>query len=150
MRIPGISDSLFSDADQQRIRQAIEQAEAQTSGEIRIHVDNRPAADVLAQAKEWFTRLELHKTKDRNGILIYLNLNARKVAVWGDEGIHACVHQTYWDDIIQQMIPLLKQSAKTDALCLAVEAIGKTLAVHFPHAGSADKNELSDDISLSE
>jgi uncharacterized membrane protein len=150
MNIPGYSPPLFSAADKLRIRTAIEKAESKTSGEIRIHVESHPAEDVLLQAREWFARLELHNTKDRNGILLYLNLHARKVAVWGDEGIHARVQQAYWDDVIRQMIPLLKQSATVEALCLAVREIGDTLAIYFPHTGASDENELSDDISLSE
>ena len=81
---------------------AIQQAEKNTSGEIRIHIENHTSMDVLDRAAQVFAELKMHKTLLRNGILIYIALQDHRLAILGDAGIHSKVPENYWNDIKNQ------------------------------------------------
>ncbi len=58
-------DSLFfSDEEQKQIIAAIQEAEKQTSGEVKVHIEKKCATadDVLERAKEVFGLLNMHAT----------------------------------------------------------------------------------------
>ena len=67
---------------------------ARTSGEIRVHLERgaAPAAPtrpgLIARARKVFTTLGMHRTGERDGVLIYLAVEDRQLAIVGDEGIH--------------------------------------------------------------
>ena len=65
---------LFSPRDEEDIIEAIRQAEAMSTGEIRVHIDQNLTGDALATAQSLFTKLGMEKTKDRNGVLFYVCL----------------------------------------------------------------------------
>jgi uncharacterized membrane protein len=139
--------SFFTPAEQEAIRQAIMDAELNTSGEIRIHIENRCSADILDRAAKLFDNLGMKKTALRNGILIYLAILDRKFAIIGDYGINRVVPANFWDDIKNTMTNMFKEGKFSDGLIYAATAVGQQLKKHFPyHAG--DINELSDDISF--
>ena len=96
--------SFFSDEQQDEIKQAILNAELDTSGEIRVHIENTCAGDVLVRAAGVFKILRMHRTELRNGVLIYLAIKNRKFAIIGDSGINAVVDKDYWDKIKSRML----------------------------------------------
>ncbi len=142
--------ALFTDADFDALVAAIRRAEAATSGEVRVHLDRRlPRAargDALARAREVFARLGMHRTRDRNGVLIYLAVDDRRLAVVGDEAMHARVGDAYWDGLRDALVGRLRAGRAGEALVAAVEDVGAVLRRHFPHRPD-DKNELGDDVS---
>lgn len=122
-----------------------------TSGEIRVHLERRlpwRTRDALARAQALFHRLGMHRTQHRHGVLIYVALASRKLAVIGDEGIHARVGDEHWAGVRDRMVERLRGGRPRDALVGAVEEVGRELARHFPRARD-DRNELSDDVSAS-
>ena len=137
----------FTDADKQRIAQAIKNAELNTSGEIRLHIELKCKEDVLDHAAFIFEKLEMHKTENRNGIMFYFALKDRKFAVIGDAGIHQKVGDEFWETIKNEMIPLFKQDKMIEGLALGIEKAGMELKKYFPYQ-SDDKNELDDEISF--
>ncbi|MBI2159156.1 MAG: TPM domain-containing protein [Candidatus Rokubacteria bacterium] len=152
---PAWTRQFLSEADFDAIAQAIEEAESRTSAEIRVHLERRVprrlfrrTPDPLTRARHVFARLGMHTTAARNGVLIYLAVSDRKLAVVGDEGIHARVGDQHWDGVRDRMIEKLRAGAARDALLGAIGEVGRELAVHYPPR-RGDVNELGDEVSVS-
>jgi uncharacterized membrane protein len=139
--------NFFTPLEQETIRMAIMNAELDTSGEIRVHIESNCSGDVMQKAWEVFEKLEMHKTDRRNGVLIYLAVKNRKFAIIGDQGIHAKVSEGYWDSIKGNMLDKFRDNQFTDGLVEAITETGKQLKTYFPYQ-TDDKNELPDDISF--
>jgi len=127
--------------DDQQIASAIAEAEKRTSGEIRVFVSESAIVDPVLEAEKHFVRLDMMKTSQRNGVLIFFAPLSQKFAVVGDEGVHKRCGQTFWEHIIEDMRPLLKKNQFTEAIVHAVHEIGAALAKEFPPIAD-DKNEL--------
>ena len=128
---------------------AIQEAEKNTSGEIRIHFDNHSHKEILDRAAEVFAELKMHKTALRNGVLIYVALEDHKLAVLGDAGINAKVPDHFWDNIKNKMVERFRAGQICEGVCEAVRSTGQQLKAFFPYQ-TDDQNELSDDISFKE
>jgi uncharacterized membrane protein len=137
----------FTEEEQQRIREAIKEAELNTSGEVKVHIENHCKEDAFDRAAFVFEQLEMHKTEQRNGVLFYLALKDRQFAILGDAGINQKVPKGFWDDISQMMLKLFKEVKFTEGLVKGVKEAGLQLQAHFPYQ-KGDVNELSDDISF--
>lgn len=115
-----------------------------------MHLERRlpwRTRDALVRAQALFHRLGMHRTEQRHGVLIYVALGSRKLAVLGDEGIHTRVGDEHWAGVRDLMVERLRAGVPRDALVGAVEEVGRELARHFPRAPD-DQNELSDDASI--
>jgi uncharacterized membrane protein len=139
------SDFLTKEQEQ-RVVDAIAEAENVTSGEIRVHIENTCEGEPLERAKELFAELNMHKTELRNGVLLYIATDDHKVAVFGGKAIHDQVGQRFWDDTISEMTNYFRKGNFVDGMVFAVRSIGKQLTDFFPYQKD-DVNELSDDIS---
>lgn len=137
----------FTEEDQLKITNAIRVAETNTSGEIRVHIENHCAGDVLDRAAYIFEKLEMHKTELRNGVLFYLAVEDRKFAILGDAGINKVVPEDFWESTKDVVVAKLKEGKYADGLADGIVKAGEQLKTHFPHQ-SDDVNELSDDISF--
>jgi uncharacterized membrane protein len=137
----------MSDGDLEAVRRAIVEAEAATSGEIRVHLDARCPGDPMARAVALFERLGMTRTAHRSGVLIYLAVEDRKLAVIGDAGVHARVSDEYWESLKEMMVAHFRQGRPRDGITSAVRDVGETLRRHFPRAPD-DRDELSDEVSL--
>ena len=126
---------------------AVAGAEARTAAEIRVHLDHRCPGDPMARAVEVFERLGMHRTELRAGVLVYVAVADRKLAVIGDVGIHARVGQAYWDGLVARILEHLRDERPRDGLTDAIREIGASLAAHFPRRPD-DRNELSDRVSV--
>ncbi len=129
------------------IKQAIVQAEKSTSGEIKVHIEEHCEGNVLDRATQVFGRLGMHKTRMRNGVLIYLAYIDRKFAILGDSGINAVVPDRFWDNIKVHMQTRFRAGRYADGLVEGVSMASEQLRRHFPFL-AGDKNELSDEISF--
>ena len=138
---------IFSAEQVRTIETAVRSAEENTSGEIRVHVENRCKGDELPCATNAFHKLGMHKTKLRNGVLFYLAVKERKFAVVGDEGIHRNVPEGFWDGVRDVMLQHFKQERFTEGLREGIALTGKELKKYFP-LSSSDKNELSNEVTF--
>jgi uncharacterized membrane protein len=138
--------NFFNSADQKKLIDAIAEAERNTSGEIRVHVENYCRGDEVRAAERTFLRLKMQNTRERNGILIYIAVKNRKIAIIGDKGIHEKVGQEFWSGLVERMISGFRNDHKADALAESVIVCGKALGKYFPLSAD-DKNELSNEIS---
>ncbi len=140
-------DKFFSTGEKEKIVKSIEEAERNTSGEIRVHIEGVIKGDVLDRASYIFGRLGMQKTELRNGVLFYLAVNSKKFAIIGDAGINAKVPANFWDIIKEKMGAHFRQGDFVNGLCEGIIMAGDQLKTHFPHQ-TDDVNELSDDISF--
>jgi uncharacterized membrane protein len=137
----------FTPEQQKAIQQSIANAELNTSGEIRVHIDDKCNEDVLDKAANTFHRLKMNKTQLRNGVLFYLAVSDQKFAILGDKGINEKVPSDFWMNIKETMLSHFKQQQFTEGLSKGIEMAGEKLKTHFP-LQSDDKNELSNDMSF--
>jgi uncharacterized membrane protein len=141
------SRTFFSKEEQQKIVAAIKEAELNTSGEIRVHIENHCKEEALERAAEVFYDLKMNQTAARNGILFYLAAKDHKFAIIGDEGINKNVEHDFWNDIKDEMVAMFKENKSAEGLIAGILKCGKRLKEYFPYQ-SDDVNELSDEISF--
>ena len=138
----------FLTADQQKtVVDAVRLAEKGTSGEIRIHIDGDCPSTALERAEEVFGKLGMHRTRLRNGVLIYLACNTKVFAIIGDKGINDVVQEHFWEDVIAMMGEEFRAGRFTEGLAQAVIMAGEKLQAYFPYQ-SDDVNEQPDEISF--
>jgi len=141
--------SPFTPAEQQRIVEAIQEAEKATSGEIRVHVEPTcDGADPVARAVAVFANLGMHQTKLQNGVLFYLAHVDRKFAVVGDKGIDAVVPNGFWEETKDVLRNHFAVGDYVGGLRQGIAQAGRQLTRYFPYDGASDTNELPDDISF--
>lgn len=137
----------FTPEEKAVILSAIRSAEQRTSGEVRLFVESKCSfVDALDRAKEVFAQLKMDQTDERNATLVYIAVDDRQAAVYGDEGIHQKVGQKYWEDEIQKMLLYFQQEHLVDGIVQCINDIGEALHHYFPYDRDTDKNELPDDI----
>lgn len=141
------ASSFFTKEQKAQILASVREAELETSGEIRVHIESTLKGDVLDRAAWLFKKLGMHKTAERNGVLFYLAINDKKFAIIGDAGINAKVHAGFWDDISELLKKNFKEGKFTEGLSEGILHAGKHLKIHFPHRKD-DVNELPDEISF--
>ena len=139
----------FTKEEKDDITLAIKNAELDTSGEIRVHIENTCKGDAKDQAAYLFEKLNMHKTELRNGVLFYLAAKNRKFAILGDVGINQKVPENFWDKIRDIMLGHFRENKFTDGLTEGITMAGKQLKEHFPYQ-TDDVSELPDEISFGE
>lgn len=142
-----MAESQFTEAQKTQIMNAIGVAEKNTSGEIRVHIEQKCREDVMDRAAYIFEKLEMHKTKLRNGVLFYVSMEDHKLAILGDAGINAKVPEGFWVQIKDHLINSFKQKDYAGGLSAGIVKAGEQLKEHFPWQED-DINELSDEISF--
>lgn len=136
----------FSKDEEARIVQTISEAERQTSGEIRVHLERDYEGAILGAASRTFFSLGMDRTKDRNGVLIFIVPPRHDFAIFGDRGINAAVPPHFWEEVRNVMQQHFRQGMFAEGVCQGVKMAGEKLQAFFPWT-DGDKNELSDDIS---
>jgi uncharacterized membrane protein len=126
---------------------SVQSAELNTSGEIRVHIEEVCKDDVLDRSAFLFQKLGMSKTELRNGVLIYLAIKDHKFAIIGDAGINAKVPADFWDNTKNIMLNDFKEGLFTEGLCRGILLAGEQLKQYFPHQ-SDDINELPDEVSF--
>lgn len=142
-----MAKDFFTQTEQQQIVEAIKQAELNTSGEIRLHIEANCKGDAYTRAKEVFEQLGMHATELKNGVLFYVAYADHQFAILGDKGIHEKVTQRFWDEEKEVLLSYFKQNKYAEGICIAIAKAGEKLKTHFPYQHN-DTNELSNDISF--
>lgn len=141
-----LSKAFLSDEEKEQIIAAIGEAEKDTSGEIRLHIEPYCKMDLMDRAADIFGFLNMHKTALRNGVLFYVAYEDHQFAILGDAGINAVVPPHFWEDIRDTVIAKLKEGKAGEGLSKGILMAGEQLKAHFAYQ-THDKNELSDEIS---
>ena len=140
--------SFLSAEEEQEIVKAILEAERDTSGEIRVHIESASQQDHFKRAEQLFHQLKMDNTKESNGVLLYVNIHDHRFVILGDKGIDKVVPEGFWNstrDIIQDHF--IHQNFK-QGIVEGIRKAGIELKTHFPWRPD-DTNELSDEISRS-
>jgi uncharacterized membrane protein len=136
----------LSKLEHDQIAQTIRDAESKTSGEIRVFIQRgKLDGDPLPAAHRRFHRLGMHKTPERNGVLIFVAPRAHKFAVVGDKVIHEKCGEPLWERLVNQMREHFRNEKFSDAILGAIREIGDALSAHFPRR-STSTEALSNDV----
>ncbi|MEG1498421.1 MAG: TPM domain-containing protein [Bacteroidales bacterium] len=141
------ASDLFTVEEKKQIKEAIIRSELNTSGEISVHVDRLCKEDVLDHAAWLFKKKKMDRTALRNGVLLYIALESKKMAIIGDQGINAIVPKNFWEATKDKMMQSFKQGLVTEGIVAAVLEVGVLLKDFFPYQ-KGDINELSDDMTF--
>ncbi len=140
------TEDFLTKEEEQEIVQAIVTAEKNTSGEIRVHIEETSEKPPIERAKEVFSTLEMYKTEARNGVLFYIGVANKGFAILGDEGINNVVESDFWDCTKDLVLEHFKNKEFKKGLVEGVLRAGEKLKHYFPYQ-SDDTNELSNEIS---
>ncbi|MBA4196345.1 MAG: hypothetical protein C0459_02215 [Chitinophaga sp.] len=137
----------FSSEEKELITSSIQHAEKQTSGEVRVFIESKCTyVNALDRAIELFPQLNMHQTAQRNGVLVYVAVKDKQLAVFGDEGIHTKVGNEFWNNAVSEMLAHFNKENYAAGIAEVVQKIGDALKQHFPYNAATDINELPDDI----
>jgi uncharacterized membrane protein len=136
----------LSEKEDNAILNAIAEAEKGTSGEIRVHFAKKISNGIFNDAKKTFESLKMHQTELRNGVLIYMVLSEKQFYILGDQGIHQCTGEKFWQSCKEIMQDEFVKGNISQGIIKGIEAVKDILKKEFPYS-SDDKNELSNEIS---
>lgn len=138
---------LLTKAEEENLIAAIAKAEASTSGEIRVHIEQKCEGDAVQRAIKVFEQLGMANTEKKNGVLFYLASDSKKFAVIGDDGINKIVGKQFWNSTKEILHQHFVKGEFYRGLELSIAEIGQQLKTHFPFQKD-DINELPNDISF--
>lgn len=141
------TEKFLNKKEEQEIIEAIQKAERNTSGEIRIHIENHAEKPPLERAQEVFQLLGMEKTASRNGVLFYVGIVDKTFAIVGDEGIDKVVEDDFWESTKDAVISQFKKKNFKEGLVNGILKAGEQLKAYFPYDSEGDINELPDTIS---
>jgi uncharacterized membrane protein len=125
---------------------AIREAEKKTSGELRVFISRKPVADAVAAAQAHFLQMGMERTRERNGVLIFVAPRSRQFAVIGDRGVHERCGESFWKELATEMSGHFAKSEFTTGIVSGLKKAGELLARHFPRSPD-DVNELPDEVA---
>lgn len=138
---------IFSDEQTQELVNAIKEAELNTSGEIRVYVERHcKYVKAIDRAIQIFEALQMEQTKLRNGVLFYVAVKDKQIAIYADKGIHELTGAEYWQQVLDRAVAIIKVGNIVSGLANAIRDVGISLQDHFPYNEETDKNELPDNI----
>ncbi|WP_330444374.1 TPM domain-containing protein [Flavobacterium sp. C4GT6] len=140
------TEDFLNAAEEQQIVNAIKEAEKNTSGEIRVHIENHSEKPPLERAQEVFYQLGMETTAARNGVLFYVGVSDHTFAIIGDEGIDKAVEADFWNTTKDVVISHFKEKRYKEGLVEGILKAGVRLKEYFPYQDD-DINELPDTIS---
>lgn len=139
-------ETFLSLSEEQEIVQAIRQAERNTSGEIRVHIEKTTSLSHYDRTLEVFRMLKMFNTKEQNAVLIYVAVDDHKFVIYGDKGIDAVVSENFWESTKNTIQQQFKQGNFKQGIVSGILKAGKELQVHFPWT-TDDVNELPNEVS---
>jgi uncharacterized membrane protein len=143
------ADTLLTASDKQMLVEAIQLAEKHTCGEIRVYVESKVGKkDALSRATEIFFKNKMNETRNRNGVLIYVAVRDKKIAIYGDQGIYEKLGLEFWYSQIQDMTGHFKETNYVQGIATVIKEVGNALSSHFPYNRATDINELPDEIMI--
>lgn len=141
-----LAKDFLTPEEEHEVVQAIVAAERNTSGEIRVHIENHTEKQPLERAQEVFYQLGMDKTTLQNGVLFYVGVQDHTFAIIGDKGINDLVENNFWDKTKDLVISHFKNGRFKQGLVEGILKAGEKLKVLFPSSDN-NKDELPNEIS---
>ncbi|MQP25509.1 TPM domain-containing protein [Flavobacterium sp. LMO8] len=140
------TEEFLSKEEEQEIVNAIVIAEKNTSGEIRVHIEENNTKPPFERAQEVFHLLKMDETELKNGVLFYICMQSKSFAIIGDKGINDLVEPNFWNSTKDLVIEKFKEGQYKNGLIKGIIEAGEQLKKYFPY-NHDDINELSNEIS---
>lgn len=141
--------SLLNSTEQSWLVDNIREAEKSTTGEIRVHLEDYSLDSPLDRATEVFAELDMHNTRYRNGVLIYIAVQQHNFSIIGDMGINHVVDDTnFWTDQVSILKSQFRKENYYEGLMKVINNVGQVLSNNFPAGTASNPNELPDEISF--
>ena len=122
-------EHFFTSDQENRIVDSIRRAEKATSGEVRVHIEEGDLqVEVLRRAAEVFDALQMNATALDNGVLFYIDIRNRRLAIWGGQGIYDAVPHGFWDEEYALIAAAGRRGKLWQGLCQAIEQVGENCA----------------------
>ena len=141
------TEEFLTKAEEQEIVEAIVIAEKNTSGEIRVHIEENNTKPPVERAQEIFHILKMDETELKNGVLFYICMLSKSFAVIGDKGINDLVEPDFWNSTKDHVIEKFKEGKYKEGLVKGIIEAGEQLQKYFPYNHDDDMDELSNEIS---
>ena len=141
------TEKFLSKEAEQEIVNAIVIAEKNTSGEIRVHIEENNTKPSYERAQEVFYFLKMDETELKNGVLFYISMQSKSFAIIGDKGINDLVGPDFWNSTKDLVIEKFKKGQYKNGLIKGIIEAGEQLKKYFPYNHDDDINELSNEIS---
>ena len=142
-------NNYLSNTEMASLVEAIKQAENQSTGEIRVHIDSTSVDNNAKVAFDVFKKLGMDQTKERNAVLFHVNFEKKYLTIIGDKGIHEKVHQKFWNDLHDKITLSFSEGKYYQGLHDAILETGMELKNFFPIKDGENPNELSNEITFS-
>ena len=139
-------EDFLTKQEEQEIVDAIRIAEQNTSGEIRVHIEQTTSKVPFDRALEVFHELKMDETELQNGVLFYFAIADKSFAICGDKGINDLVAADFWDCTKDKMTEQSKSGNFKQGIVDGILNAGEQLKKHFPWS-EGDIDELSNEIS---
>ncbi|MRX40961.1 TPM domain-containing protein [Flavobacterium sp. LC2016-23] len=139
-------EDFLSKEEEQEIVEAIRVAEKNTSGEIRVHIEQTTSKVPFDRALEVFHELKMDETQLQNGVLFYFAVADKNFAICGDKGINDLVDSEFWNSTKDIMAAQFKSGNFKQGIVDGILSAGAQLKKYFPWSAD-DTNELSNEIS---
>jgi len=139
-------EAFLTSDEEKMVVESIKNAEKNTSGEVRVHIEKSTSKHPLERAQEVFYNLNMQNTKQRNGVLLYVATDTKQFAIIGDEGINKLVTESFWEFEKRLITHYFTIGKNAKALMDGIQLIGEKLKMYFPYEKD-DTDELSNEIS---
>lgn len=138
-------ETILSADEVRRVEAKIAAVEAMTSAELRVVITRSSWMGIRPRARALFRKYGLDRTRERNGVMILVDLRNRELLLYGDEAVDSRLGQDFWDDLRDVMVTELSAGRLADSLCLGLRRIGERLAADFPPRPD-DTNEIANTL----
>lgn len=143
----------LSDDELDKIANSINEIEKRTSGELRVCIKKKRGLleknkSLRELAFREFSRLNMHKTRDRTGVLLLILFKEKKFEIIADVGINEKISTALWNEISSNMKDHFTKSEYLEGIQFALGRIGEILIREFK-AKDDDTDELSNEVFIS-
>jgi len=140
-------ESFLNEKEIKDLAVIISKAELLTSGEIRLHLEEKCQIDTETRALEVFCSLNMGKTRLKNAVLIYISYGDQKFAICGDKGIHENVSNRFWKSLRNSLRRSFEKKDFFNGISVTIMECGRQLRTYFPYQHD-DINELENHVTF--
>jgi uncharacterized membrane protein len=139
----------FTEEDLSKIQSALERLEKNTQGEVVISFHRKRSFterlyDFHELAMKDFRRLNVHKTKLRTGILLFIIFEDKYYDIIADEGIYRKISDEVWNEIEENLCRHFREGKYAEGVLFVIESMYGVLRKQFPALNTDDEigNEI--------
>ena len=141
------SKQLLSIEQEKQLVEAIDKAEENNKGEVRVHLEKKcPTADALDRAEQLFFDLGMHHTEEGTAALLYISIQSKKAAIYAGPGLYKSRQEDFWSAAIEKVVEGFKRNEPIEGIANALKEIGDVLREIVP---GESENQLPNEVSTS-